>query len=147
MKIFHQQVPAYFDDFNIREIPPLMWSHIYVLDHADGGRFRVHLTGTAIDSSLRAGLKGHYMDEITHGPQSVNVLAGYSHCIEQNRTLYMCQTVAMENRPKLVVQASAQPLLASEGSDIKHVLGLMFIDYAEPGTVAKNDFVEHGLEF
>lgn len=142
---FHEQLPNSFEGFDILKVPPKFWPHIYILDHTKDLRFQIRLSGTAIEDGLNRSLKGRFMDEISHGPNSKQVLAGFKSCLNNIQPLYMRQQICAPNRPSLIIQASAQPLPLHPGHQPNRIIGLMFVDYPTACTDSVTDFCAQPL--
>lgn len=145
MLVFHRLLPDNMAGFDIRKIPASLWAHVYVLDLVDS-RLRIHLAGTAIEDGLGRSIKDRYMEEFTHGPHSSHVLGAFHEAIELWTPFYLRQTVCLQNRPKLTIQASLQPLAGTGASCKCHIVGLMYVEYPPYSqTCAESEFSQQPL--
>jgi hypothetical protein len=92
-------------------IPPALLPHIFVLDIDRGAaasvRLRIRLTGTAIDDVLGRRLKGRYLDEFMHGPQSAEVLGAFRLCAESGQPIWMRQIASLGHEVPRYVEGVA----------------------------------------
>lgn len=133
MLIFQDYLPRRLDQFNIQGIPSCLWANIYILDALENGRLQIHLAGTGVENGFGIPLRGRYMDEFSHGPESASVLEAFQQSLVNWQDMYLKQTVCMTDRPMLTIQASIHPLQAHRQGIDAHIAGLLYVEYPSCG--------------
>lgn len=113
-----------YDDFDILQVRPRIWPHIFVLEVEEGSRFRVAVTGSHIDEHLHRNCAGLYLNDIVHGPKSNDVLGFFRKTIAEGKALKVKHILALQNRPQLTIFATAHPYFDRTGAP-SHVIGTM----------------------
>lgn len=136
MQLRHQQrFDAFFGsfgdaaaDFDVIRIPAELWPHLYLLK-VDGPRLTIRLTGDAIRQTFGRDLRGMDILQITHGPKSDAIKAGYGVALQEQRRVIMRRLVHFADKEiTRVVECGFAPLMA-DGA-VERIVGCIFFDYA-----------------
>lgn len=128
---FTVELPNRFTVFDIVNVAPKIWPHVFVLAIESGPRFRVCVTGSHIDDHVHRNCAGLCMDDIIHGPRSANVLGFFEQVLDSRHALKVLHQVALPGRPVLSIFATARPLYDAQDNP-SHIVGSILFSIQRP---------------
>lgn len=115
-------------EFDVTDIPARLWPHLYLLQ-VEGERLTIRLTGDAIRQTFGRDLRGLDILQITHGPKSDDIKAGYTVALTEKRRVLMHRLVHFEeDEITRVVECGFAPLIQDDV--VRRIVGCIFFDHA-----------------
>lgn len=124
LEYFTSALPDDYAAFDIVNVAPRLWPHVFVMHVRDDQRFQIALTGSHIDRNVRRNCAGLFLDQIVHGPKSDDVLQFFEKVAAEKRPMKVRHILALPDRPHLTVTATAKPYYKGQGK-AAHLIGAM----------------------
>ena len=114
-------------EFDILDMPPGLWRHIYLIEVGQDGALCVRQYGSAIHDAFKRPLKGMDLRDFVHGAHSRDVLALYDDVQRTGQAFAVQQTVYLVEQTCIVrVECAMRPLW--DGGRVARILGCLFVD-------------------
>lgn len=127
-------------DFDVTDLPGRLWPYLYLLD-VQQDKLIIRLNGDAIRQTFQRDLRGVDLLSITHGPKADDIKAGYEIALNEHRPVVMRRLIHLKDKNLTkVIECGFAPLMT--GTQVKRIIGCLFLDHAEPGDT---DFGDEGL--
>lgn len=127
LSCFLDAVPDTVAAFDVAEITPRLWPHLYLLE-VSGPKLIVRLTGERLRHTFGRDLRGVDLRQIIHGPDTRTVTAAYDGAITERHRVAMRRTVHLRERNVTCrIECAFAPLV--ERDSVRQIVGCLFSDY------------------